>query len=103
MSITPADPGPLALPSGETTVSAPLGAFTRPRTKTGWRSWVSTVDHKKLGIMYGAAAMFFFLIGGIEALIIRLQLAAPDGKLVSADLYNQLFTMHGTTMVFLVV
>jgi len=103
MALTTPDSGPLALPPGERTVENPLGLFTRPRTKTGWRSWVSTVDHKKIGIMYGAAAMFFFLIGGIEALIIRLQLAAPDGKLVSADLYNQLFTMHGTTMVFLVV
>jgi len=103
MALTTPDSGPLALPPGERTVENPLGLFARPRTKTGWRSWVSTVDHKKIGIMYGAAAMFFFLIGGIEALIIRLQLAAPDGKLVSADLYNQLFTMHGTTMVFLVV
>ena len=48
-----------------------LGVFTRPRTKTGWRSWVTTVDHKKIGIMYGAAALFFFLIGGVEALLIR--------------------------------
>jgi cytochrome c oxidase subunit 1 len=103
MALTTPDSGPLALPPGERTVANPLGLFTRPRTKTGWRSWVSTVDHKKIGIMYGAAALFFFLIGGIEALIIRLQLAAPNGKLVSADLYNQLFTMHGTTMVFLVV
>src|SRR3954462_3216635 len=103
MALTTPDSGPLALPPGERTVENPLGLFARPRTKTGWRSWGSTVDPKKIGIMYGAAAMFFFLIGGIEALIIRLQLAASDGKLVSADLYNQLFTMHGTTMVFLVV
>jgi cytochrome c oxidase subunit 1 len=103
MALTTPDSGPLALPPGERTVENPLGMFTRPRTRTGWRSWVSTVDHKKIGIMYGALALFFFLIGGIEALIIRLQLAAPDGKLVSADLYNQLFTMHGTTMIFLVV
>ena len=103
MSTTPTDPGMLALPSGQGTVSAPMGAFTRPRSTTGWRSWVSTVDHKKLGIMYGAAAMFFFLIGGVEALLIRLQLATPNGKVLSADLYNQVYTMHGTTMVFLVV
>src|SRR4051794_33145817 len=95
--------GPLALGSGDTASVRPTGVFARPTGGEGWRSWVTTVDHKKIGIMYGAAAMFFFLIGGIEALIIRLQLAAPDGKLVSADLYNQLFTMHGTTMVFLVV
>jgi cytochrome c oxidase subunit 1 len=70
---------------------------------TGWKSWVFTVDHKKLGIMYGALAMFFFIVGGIEAVLIRLQLAAPDGKVLSADVYNQMFTMHATTMVFLFV
>ena len=53
--------------------------------------------------MYGAAALFFFFLGGVEALLIRLQLAAPGQKLYSADLYNQLFTMHGVTMIFLVV
>jgi cytochrome c oxidase subunit 1 len=94
----------LALPSGTTTVPrSPLGVFARPRTKTGWRAWVSTVDHKKIGIMYGAASLFFFVIGGVEALLIRTQLAAPDQKLFSADLYNQIFTMHGITMIFLVV
>ena len=86
MALTNPESGPLALPEGTRTVDKPLGLFTRPRTKTGWRSWVSTVDHKKIGIMYGAAALFFFLIGGVEALIIRVQLAAPEGKLVSADL-----------------
>lgn len=45
--------------------------------------------------------MFFFIVGGVEALLIRLQLAAPDGKILSADLYNQMFTMHATTMIFL--
>src|SRR4051812_41635762 len=93
-----------ALPSGNgATAVRPMGVFARPRGTTGWRSWVTTVDHKKIGIMYGAASLFFFVIGGIEALLIRLQLATPNGKLLSADLYNQMFTMHGTTMVFLVV
>ncbi|WP_421117843.1 cytochrome c oxidase subunit I [Aquihabitans daechungensis] len=96
--------GPLALGAGDAVQSRPSGVFARPSSSTtGWRSWVTTVDHKKIGIMYGAAALFFFLIGGIEALLIRLQLATPDGKLLSADLYNQIFTMHGTTMIFLVV
>jgi cytochrome c oxidase subunit 1 len=95
--------GPLALPSGNGSSVNPMGVFTRPRSSTGWRSWVTTVDHKKLGIMYGAAALVFFVIGGIEALLIRWQLATPNGKVLSADLYNQVFTMHGTTMVFLVV
>ena len=96
--------GPLALGAGDAVQQRPSGVFARPSSSTtGWRSWVTTVDHKKIGIMYGAAALFFFLIGGIEALLIRLQLATPNGKLLSADLYNQIFTMHGTTMIFLVV
>jgi cytochrome c oxidase subunit 1 len=94
----------LALPSGGlTTPHTPLGVFARPRAKTGWRAWVSTVDHKKIGIMYGASALFFLAIGGAEALAIRAQLAAPGQKLLSAALYNQVFTMHGITMIFLVV
>ena len=101
----PGSSGPLALPSGATTSSpeAALGVFRRPSGSTGWRSWLFTVDHKRIGIMYGAAALFFFVIGGIEALIIRAQLAAPSQELISADLYNQMFTMHGVTMIFLVV
>jgi cytochrome c oxidase subunit 1 len=80
-----------------------MGVFARPGDAKGWRGWVTTVDHKRIGVMYGAAALFFFLIGGVQALLIRLQLATPNGKLLSADLYNQVYTMHGTTMIFLVV
>jgi cytochrome c oxidase subunit 1 len=71
--------------------------------KTGVWSWITTTDHKRIGILYGVTAFVFFLIGGLEALIIRAQLASPDNTLVSADTYNQLFTMHGTTMIFLAV
>ena len=61
---------PLALGTGNGQVArAPLGVFTRPKTTTGWKSWLTTVDHKKIGIMYGAAALFFFLVAGIEALL----------------------------------
>jgi cytochrome c oxidase subunit 1 len=95
---------PLALPSGEgDTNERPGGVFARPTSSTGWRSWVTTVDHKKIGIMYGATALVFLMIGGFEALLIRVQLWAPNGTLLSANLYNQVYTMHGTTMVFLVV
>ena len=80
-----------------------LGIFRRPVAAKGWKAWVFTVDHKKLGIMYGATALFFFLLGGVEALFIRLQLAAPDNTVLSAGLYNEMFTMHATTMVFLFV
>src|ERR687890_308267 len=81
----------------------PLGVFARPVATRGWRSWLTTVDHKKIGIMYGVASMSFFAIGGLEALIIRAQLAQPNGQVVSEETYNQIFTMHGTTMVFLVI
>src|SRR5687768_17172641 len=77
--------------------------FRRPTAKTGVWSWLTTVDHKRIGILYGATAIAFFVIGGIEALLIRVQLARPEGKVLSADAYNQLFTMHGLTMIFLVV
>jgi cytochrome c oxidase subunit I len=92
----PALPAPLPV-----TPSTSLGVFRRPVASTGWRAWAFTIDHKKLGIMYGAAAMFFFVVGGVEALLIRAQLAAPDGKILSASLYNQMFTMHATSMIFL--
>ena len=85
------------------TPSSAFGVMKRPTASTGWRSWVFTVDHKKIGIMYGAVAMFFFIVGGVEALLIRLQLAGPNGKILSASVYNQMFTMHATTMVFLFV
>jgi cytochrome c oxidase subunit 1 len=96
---------PLELEAGEGSRVAerPLGVFTRPQGGRGWRDWLSTVDHKRIGILYGVSAMFFFLVGGVEALLIRLQLAAPDGQLLSADLYNQIYTMHGVTMVFLFI
>lgn len=85
------------------TPSSTFGAFRRPVQTTGWKSWVFTVDHKKLGIMYGVVSLGFFLIGGLEALLIRAQLAGPNGKILDADKYNQMFTMHATTMVFLFV
>jgi cytochrome c oxidase subunit 1 len=67
----------------------------------GLRAWLTTTDHKRIGMLYFYTALSFFLIGGIEALVIRAQLARPNGHLVSAETYNQLFTMHGTTMIFL--
>src|ERR1700745_2529034 len=71
--------------------------------RSGWTSWVTTTDHKRIGIMYIVATFVFFLLGGTEALMIRLQLGAPNNTLVTPETYNQLFTMHGTTMVFLFV
>ncbi|WP_154723561.1 cytochrome c oxidase subunit I [Ilumatobacter coccineus] len=93
----------LAFQDAPVTATSSYGYFRRPVETTGWRSWAFTVDHKKIGIMYGAVAMVFFIVGGIEASLIRLQLAQPDGTILSADKYNQMFTMHATTMVFLFV
>ncbi|HUY81956.1 MAG TPA: cytochrome c oxidase subunit I [Acidobacteriaceae bacterium] len=64
--------------------------------------WVTTVDHKKLGLLYMMLSIFFLLVGGVEALAIRIQLAVPNNHFLAPDTYNRLFTMHGTTMVFLV-
>ncbi len=75
----------------------------RPTSTEGFWSWLTTVDHKRIGILYGVTAFIFFLLGGIEALLIRLQLARPHLDVLTADRYNQMFTMHGTTMIFLVV
>jgi cytochrome c oxidase subunit 1 len=66
-------------------------------------SWVTTVDHKRIGILYIITSLIFFLAGGILALLIRTQLIATNVDIFSRDTYNELFTMHGTTMVFLVV
>jgi cytochrome c oxidase subunit 1 len=71
--------------------------------ESGLWSWITTVDHKRIGILYGVTAFIFFLLGGVEALLIRLQLAQPGATVVSAETYNALFTMHGTTMVFLAI
>ncbi|MGH9245548.1 MAG: cytochrome c oxidase subunit I [Acidimicrobiales bacterium] len=98
-------PEPLALPPGDGAGDGfrPLGVFTRPTTTTGWRSWVTTIDHKRVGMLYAVTGFFFFLVGGIEALLIRIQLAQPNGTVLSAEVYNQVFTMHGITMIFLVI
>jgi cytochrome c oxidase subunit I len=82
----------------------PAAAPARPVTLArAVGSWITTVDHKRIGILYGVTAFVFFLGGGIEALLIRLQLARPDGHVVTAGTFNALFTMHGTTMVFLAI
>ncbi len=75
----------------------------RPMEKSGLTSWLTTVDHKKIGILYATFAIIFFLIGGLEALMIRTQLVVPNNRFVTAQTYNELFTMHGTTMIFLAI
>ncbi|HEY1611326.1 MAG TPA: cytochrome c oxidase subunit I [Paraburkholderia sp.] len=86
---------------------APLEPATREHlrdlweTEPGWRGWISTVDHKKIGLRYLVTAFVFLLLGGTEALIMRVQLARPNLTLLTPEQYNQLFTMHGVTMIFL--
>ncbi|MEA2253790.1 MAG: cytochrome c oxidase subunit [Solirubrobacteraceae bacterium] len=73
------------------------------RERTGWTSWVTTTDHKRIGIMYLVLTFVFFLLGGTEALLMRLQLSQANNTLLDPKTYNELFTMHGTTMIFLFV
>jgi cytochrome c oxidase subunit I len=80
-----------------------LVAHRAERQERGWTSWMTTTDHKRIGIMYMVTTFIFFLLGGTEALLIRLQLGIPNNTLVAPQVYNQLFTLHGTTMVFLFV
>src|SRR5919199_963969 len=86
-----------------TTVAAPAYAPAKTHAETGLWSWLTTVDHKRIGILYLFTSLFFFVVGGLEAFLMRTQLAQPNQHVVSAEAFNQLFTMHGTTMVFLAI
>ncbi|RYY11428.1 MAG: cytochrome ubiquinol oxidase subunit I, partial [Cytophagaceae bacterium] len=89
-----------------TTVLVPEPARPLPglsiNSSQGLLQWISSVDHKQLGIMYLWMALLFLLIGGLEILLVRVQLAVPRNTFLSPEAYNQLFTMHGTTMIFFV-
>ena len=80
------------------------GSLVREPAAPPWtgvlHDWVTTVDHKKIGIMYVLMAVVFLVIAGCEAVLIRLQLLWPGNDVLGPDAFNQLFTMHGTTMVF---
>ncbi len=73
------------------------------KAESGLWSWITTVDHKRIAALYGVTAFIFFLIGGLEALLIRVQLMKPENNFIGPDAFNQLFTMHGTTMIFLAI
>jgi cytochrome c oxidase subunit I len=73
------------------------------RAPNGVVGWITTTDHKRIGILYLVTSFVFFLLGGVEALLMRLQLGAANNTLITPEVYNQLFTMHGTTMIFLFV
>ncbi len=85
------------------TTTATAHAPAASDTQSGLWSWITTVDHKRIGVLYGSTALIFFLIGGLEAVLMRIQLAKPENTFISPDVFNQLFTMHGTTMIFLAV
>ena len=89
--------------SHEAIVPEPTSALPGLKEPEGLLSWIGTVDHKQIGIMYMVVTMLFFIVGGLEALLMRIQLAQPNETFLSPDAYNQIFTMHGTTMIFLVV
>ena len=83
--------------------AADVGLLQRPTWTEGLVSWLTTVDHKRLGLLYIWTSFMFMGFASIEAFLIRLQLAAPGNTLLSPDVYNQMFTMHGVTMVFLAI
>ncbi len=85
------------------TLGRAVGVSPRPGFLGYLWSWLTTVDHKRIGIMYGATTLAYLLLGGIEALLIRLQLAHAESRFLDPNTYNQVFTMHGLTMIFLVV
>src|ERR1700731_1794275 len=87
------------------TTAAPSPAQTLPRehylkATYGIRSWLLTTDHKRIALLYLVSVTFFFMLGGIFAFIIRLNLLTPQGVLVTPETYNKLFTMHGVAMIF---
>ena len=87
-----------------TSVAAPIPSpAVEPLRPSGLLRWVTTVDHKDIGILYLLTSFAFFVLGGIEALLIRIQLAVPRNTFLDPGAYNAVFTMHGTTMIFLVV
>ncbi len=90
--------------NGTTTTAMFRAAILDPAKRAHYRlAWLSTVDHKRIAVLYLLTALFFFVVAGVEALFMRLQLALPNNHFLQPDTFNQLFTMHGTTMIFLVV
>ena len=84
-------------------MAAITDVLARPTGYSGIWSWLTTVDHKRIGLLYGFSAFAFLLIGGIEAGVMRMQLSQADNSLVDPATFNQMFTMHGTTMIFMAI
>jgi len=84
-------------------MAAITGVIPRPTSYAGLWGWITTVDHKRIGVLYGLTAFIFLIFAGIEAGVIRLQLASAESDLIGPGRYNEMFTMHATTMVFMVI
>ena len=84
-------------------MAAITGVIPRPTSYAGIWGWMTTVDHKRIAVLYGVTAFIFMLIAGVEAGVIRMQLASADSDLIGPGRFNQMFTMHATTMVFMVI
>ena len=83
--------------------ASPTTPSSAGATRSAWMEWITTTDHKKIGVLYLHTSLFFFVFGGLEAILMRWQLMTPNATVLTAAQYNQLFTMHGTTMVFLAI
>src|SRR5581483_4587465 len=84
-------------------IPATITRLLTPAERQHWElAWLSTVDHKRIGVLYMVTGLVFFVAAGLDAIFIRLQLAVPNNTLPSPDTYNWIFTMHGTTMILLV-
>jgi cytochrome c oxidase subunit I len=95
--------GTLTHPPLSTAAGSEILVHDVPERRQSWIDWVTTTDHKKIGLLYLFTTAFFFLVGGVEALLMRIQLGTPDNTFLDPNTYNALFTLHGTTMIFLVV
>jgi len=84
-------------------MAAITGVLARPTSYAGIWGWMTTVDHKRIAVLYGVTAVIFLLIGGVEAGFLRMQLASADSDFIGPARFNQLFTMHATTMIFMVI
>jgi len=80
-----------------------ISAHDVERPQRGWVTWLTTTDHKKIGILYLSTVLVFFVVGGVEALLLRIQLGVPENTFLTPEKYNEILTMHGTTMIFLVI
>src|SRR5690349_3948046 len=107
-ALDPHSAGDQAGQSHDESTSRPCGCAAVERLRgvapvNSLRRWLSTTDHKEIGVLYMVTALCFFLVGGVEAMMIRAQLSLPGLNFLSPESYDQVFTMHGTTMIFLVV